>query len=122
MAKPENIDQYIKMFPDDVQIVLRKLRTLIKSVNPKFKEGISYRIPTFYLNDHYVIYFAAFKKHIGIYPVTGTIQAKLKKELANYKKSTGTVQLPLEKPLPLGLIKKIVKLRVQETLAKFKKK
>lgn len=120
-AKPQTIDEYIAGFPGDVQEILEELRATIKKVAPKAEETISYGMPTFKLNGTYLIYFAAFKNHIGLYPTPGGIE-EFKKELSVYKNGKGSVQFPLDEPMPLGLIRKIVKFRVQENLAKASKK
>lgn len=116
-TKINNIDQYINNFPPDVRVILNKLRTTIKKAAPKTDEAISYGIPTFKLNGKNLVHFAGFKKHIGFYPTPSAIEA-FKKELSIYKSAKGSVQFPLDKPLPLGLITKIVKFRVSESLEK----
>lgn len=123
---PKTINEYIKPFPKDVQISLKKMREIIKKAAPKSEEGISYQMPTFKLNGKYLVYFAAWKNHIGFYPMPSGREA-FKKDLSKYKTSTGTAQFPLDKPLPVGLITKIVKHRVKEVterqkLAKSKQK
>ena len=121
---PENIDDYIVGFPNDVQEILQKIRMTIRKAAPDADETIKYRMPTFTLKGN-LIHFAAFKKHIGFYPTpTGT--EKFQKELSVYKGAKGSVRFPLDKPIPFGLIRKIVKFRVKENLeraeAKGKKK
>ena len=122
MAKqtPKNIDDYIDRFPKEVQQRLQKLRLTIKKAAPKAKETISYGIPAFTL-DGMLVWFAAFKGHIGFYPRTSAITA-FKKELSAYKGAKGSVQFPFDKPLPLALISRIVKFRVKENSAKRRKK
>lgn len=117
MAKTnfKNVDQYISTFPEEVQVILEKVRNTIKEIVPKAEETISYQIPTYKTNGKYLVYFAGWKNHISLYPVSISIQGKLKKELAPYKTSKGTIQFPLDKPLPLSLIKKIIKLMVKES-------
>jgi uncharacterized protein YdhG (YjbR/CyaY superfamily) len=110
------IDDYIKTFPEDVQDILKKMRDTIREAAPEAKEAISYRIPTFRLNGT-LVYFAAFKNHIGFYPTSSGIAA-FKKELSPYKSATGSVQFPIDKPVPYDLVKKIVQFRVQENLKK----
>lgn len=110
----KTVDEYIKTFPDDVQKVLRSVRKAIKEVVPDAEESISYQIPVFKLSGKYIIYFAGWKDHISVYPKPGSSET-LNKELAKYKGGKGTVQFPLDKPIPLSLIKKIVKLRVKES-------
>jgi uncharacterized protein YdhG (YjbR/CyaY superfamily) len=107
---PKNIDDYIAGYPKDVQAVLEKIRTTIRRVAPQAEESISYGIPTFKLNGP-LIYFAAFKSHIGVYPVTPDIKKKL--DLSGYAGGKGTIKLPLDEPIPYTLIGRIVKLKVQ---------
>ena len=106
------IDEYISKFPKDVRDVLEVLRLAIKKTAPKAKEAIRYGIPTFTLNGN-LVHFAAFKNHIGFYPTPSAIEA-FKKELSPFKQSKGTVRFPLDKPIPLELVKKIVEFRVQD--------
>ena len=112
------VSEYIADFPDDVQIVLKKLRTTIRKVVPEADEVISYNIPTFKLNGKYVIYFAGFEHHVSLYPITDGTRKKFGKELAPYLSGKGTAKFPLDKPLPLGLIAKIVKYKLKERLSK----
>jgi uncharacterized protein YdhG (YjbR/CyaY superfamily) len=116
MAKTnfKTIDEYIQTFPKDVQKILEQIRQSIKDVVPDVEETISYQIPTFKLYGKYLVYFAGWKNHISLYPVTDTIKEKIKKEIASYKTSKGTLQFPLDKPMPLSLIKKIVKYKIKE--------
>jgi len=109
---PQTIDQYIAAFPPDVQALLNKLRRVIREAAPKAEEAMAYGIPTFKLNGN-LVHFAAFKNHIGFFPTPSSI-ATFKKELSAYKLSKGTVRLPLDRPIPFGLVKKIVKFRVKE--------
>ena len=113
---PKNIDEYIAGFPPDVQEILQKIRATIKKAAPNAEETIKYQMPTFTLHGN-LVYFAAFKTHIGFYPIPTGIE-KFKKELAPYKQGKGSVQFPLDQPIPYGLISKIVKFRVQENMAK----
>lgn len=113
---PQTIDEYITGFPREVQAILEKIRATIQAAAPDAEETISYRMPTFTLSGN-LVHFAAFKKHIGFYPAPSGI-AKFKKELSAYKGAKGSVQFPLDKPIPLGLIRKIVKFRVKENLAR----
>ena len=114
------IDEYIATFPADVQAILQKVRATIRKSAPKAEEAISYQMPTFKLNGN-LVHFAAFKNHIGFYPVPSGIE-KFKKELSAYKGAKGSVQFPLDKPIPYGLIGRIVKFRVKENLEKAKAK
>jgi uncharacterized protein YdhG (YjbR/CyaY superfamily) len=115
-AIAENIDDYIAGFPKDIQNKLKDLRATIKKAAPKAEEKISYAMPTFALHGN-LVHFAAFKNHIGFYPAPRAIE-EFKKELAGYEGSKGTVQFPLDKPLPLALIAKMVKYRVAQNLEK----
>jgi uncharacterized protein YdhG (YjbR/CyaY superfamily) len=116
MAKANNVNEYIAGFPKDVQGILEKLRATIKKAAPGAEELINYGVPAFRLNGN-LVFFAAHKNHIGFYPAPSGIEA-FKKELAAYEGAKGSVQFPIEKPLPLSLITKIVKFRVKENLEK----
>lgn len=111
-----SIDEYIATFPKETQKILGKIRATIRAAAPNAKEKISYQMPTFDLKGN-LIHFAAFKNHIGFYPTPTGIE-KFKKELAVYEGAKGSVQFPLDKPIPYDLIKKIVLFRVKENLAK----
>jgi uncharacterized protein YdhG (YjbR/CyaY superfamily) len=115
-SAPKTIDEYIAGFPSDVQAILQKIRLTIRKAAPDAKETISYQMPTFTLNGN-LVHFAAFKQHIGFYPVPSGIE-QFKTELAAYQQGKGSVQFPLDQPIPYGLISKIVKFRVKENLAK----
>ena len=117
--KFQTIDEYIKTFQKDIQKILESVRQTIKNAAPEAEETINYQIPTFKLNGN-LVHFAAFKNHIGFYP-TPSGQKAFQKELAVYKSGKGSVQFPLDKPIPLSLIKKIVQYRVKENSAKTKK-
>lgn len=108
------IDEYIIKFPPNVQNILQKIRQLIKDLAPKAKETISYQIPTFKLNGN-LVHFAAYKNHIGFYPTPSAIK-EFKNELSIYKLGKGTIQFPINQPIPYDLIKKIVKFRINENL------
>ena len=114
------IDEYIKTFPKDIQKILETLRQTIKKAAPDADEAISYQIPTFKLNGN-LVHFAAFKNHIGFYPGSKAIK-DFQKDLTKYKSSKGAVQFPIDKPMPLSLIQKIVKHRVKENSIKTIKK
>jgi uncharacterized protein YdhG (YjbR/CyaY superfamily) len=122
MKKPKDIDEYLASLPTVSQKVLEELRATIKKAAPRAEEVISYGIPAFKMNG-ILVYFAAHSKHIGLYPRASGIAA-FKKELSIYKWAKGSVQFPLDKPLPLRLISRIVKFRVAENLqgAKSKKR
>lgn len=111
-----NIDTYISSQPEEVRGLLEQVRNLIREQAPEATEDIKYGIPTFILNGN-LVHFAAFKQHIGIYPTPSGMVA-FAEELSPYKMGKGSVQFPLDKPLPLELIRKIVSFRVQESLAK----
>jgi uncharacterized protein YdhG (YjbR/CyaY superfamily) len=113
-----DIDDYIARFPKDVQSILQRVRETIRKAAPDAEETIKYQIPTFVLNGN-LVHFAAFAKHIGFYPTPTGIKA-FEKELSEYHTAKGSVQFPLDKPVPLGLIKKIVAFRVQESQKKAK--
>lgn len=115
-TEPTTTDEYIDTFPRDVQSLLKKVRSTIKSAAPDLTEGISYRIPTFYLNGKYLVYFAGFKNHISVYPATTT--AVEKAGLSDYKVAKGTLRFPLDKPIPYDKIKKFVENRLAEELEK----
>ena len=118
---PANIDKYIADFPRDVREVLQKIRMTIKRAAPKAEETISYKMPTFNLHGQYLIYFAAYKKHIGLYPVPSG-DAEFNKEVSKYQSGKGTLQFPLDQPIPYKLITKIVKARAKENAVKGEKK
>jgi uncharacterized protein YdhG (YjbR/CyaY superfamily) len=107
------VDEYIATFPDDVQAVLAQVRATIRAAAPDAVETISYQMPTFKQQGKAVIYFAGYKKHIGIYPVPAG-DAALQAEVAPYVAGKGTLQFPLEQPIPYGLIARVVKARVRE--------
>lgn len=115
MADPKNIDEYIAEFPEDVQAVLAKVRATIRKAAPDAEEAIKYRIPTFVMNGN-LVHFAAFKNHLGFYPAPSAIE-KFARELSAYEGAKGSVRFPLDQPMPLALIEKVVKFRVQEQQA-----
>lgn len=112
----KDIDEYIAGFPGDVQAILERLRATIREAAPESKETINYGIPTFTLEGN-LVHFAAFKKHIGFYPAPSGIE-KFKNELSVYESAKGSVQFPLDKPIPYELVRKIVAFRVKENLEK----
>lgn len=115
-----NTDEYIAMFPANIRQILEKLRATIKKAAPGAEEVISYNMPGFKLNGM-LVWFAANKEHIGFYPTPSPIKV-FKKELAAYKTSKGAIQFPIEKTIPLKLVKDIVILRVKENAEKAKAK
>jgi uncharacterized protein YdhG (YjbR/CyaY superfamily) len=113
MPKSSTIDDYIAACTPEVQPILEQIRAVIRSVAPKATETISYAIPTFTTKSGHLVHFAAFKNHIGFY-ATPTGHAAFKDELSQYKQGKGSVQFPLDQPMPLDLIRRIVVYRVQE--------
>ncbi len=114
MQKIDSIEKYISNFPKDVQILLESIRETIQKSAPNAEETIKYGIPTFVLNGN-LVHFGGYKNHIGFYPTPSGIEA-FKKELSMYKNAEGSVRFPIDKPLPLNLITKIVKFRIKENL------
>jgi len=115
-----NVDEYIAAFPMHTQELLEQLRALILKTAPDAEEVISYKMPAYKYNGM-LIYFAGYKNHIGLYPMASGIAA-FKKELSVYKNAKGSVQFPLDKKLPIGLITKIIKFRLKENKEKLKVK
>lgn len=109
------IDEYIATFPENIQQILQDLRATINAAAPDAQEKISYQMPTFALKGN-LVYFGAWKKHIGLYPVTSTVRKAFEQELSQFENTKGTVKFPLDKPLPLDLISEMVKFRVVENL------
>jgi uncharacterized protein YdhG (YjbR/CyaY superfamily) len=120
LAEAKTIDEYINSFPEAVQTVLQTLRQTIKEVAPEAQETISYQMPAFTLHGRNLVYFGAWKDHIGFYHASPTIEASIA-EVAPYKTGKGTLRFALDQPLPLPLIRQIVEYRVQENLARKKK-
>lgn len=118
----KNVDEYIAGFPEHTKTMLEKLRATIRKAAPKAEEVISYMMPA-YKYHGMLVFFAGYKNHTGFYPGAGGVEA-FKKEIAVYKWAKGSIQFPLDKPLPLGLITQIVKFRVMQNTekAKIKKK
>jgi uncharacterized protein YdhG (YjbR/CyaY superfamily) len=112
--EPKDIDEYIAGFPEDVQKILEKIRTTIRKAAPDAEETIKYQMPTFTLNGN-LVHFGAYKKHIGFYPAPRGVE-KFKQALSAYEGAKSTVRFPLDKPIPFGLISKIVKFRVKKNL------
>lgn len=115
-ALPHTIEEYIAARTPDVQKLLQKMRRTIRKAAPGAEETISYQLPTYVLHGN-LVHFGAFSKHIGFYPGADGIKA-FQHELAAYTTSTGTIQFPLDEPLPLTLITRIVKFRVKQNLDK----
>jgi uncharacterized protein YdhG (YjbR/CyaY superfamily) len=113
---PRNIDEYIASFPPEVQAILEQIRLTVKRAAPDAQETISYRMPAF-TQDGVLVYFAAFKKHIGLFPpVKG--DAKLMQAVSAYAGEKGNLRFPLDQPIPYALIERIVKLKVRQNKAK----
>lgn len=110
-----SIDEYIATFPEDIQALLEEVRTIIKANAPGASERISYQMPAFVLNGN-LVYFAAWKNHIGFYPGSGKVSEAFEEELATYIGSKGSIRFPISQPLPVELIGKIVQFRVAENL------
>jgi uncharacterized protein YdhG (YjbR/CyaY superfamily) len=115
---PKDIDDYISRYPAGVQQLLQKMRLAMQKAAPKASETISYGIPAF-RSDGMLVWFAAFRNHIGFYPGAEAVRV-FKKELSAYKAAKGSVQFPLDQPLPLALVSRIVKFRAQQNLGKKK--
>ena len=116
----KTMDEYIDSFPEDVQRILNELRQSIKEAAPQAEETINYQIPTFALNGN-LVHFAAFEHHIGFYPTPSGMEA-FKKELSQYKGAKGSVRFPIDQPMPLSLIRRIVEYRVKENVERNQKK
>ena len=112
------IDEYIEAFPKNVQSILEELRQVITESAPGAEEAVSYQMPAFKLNG-ILVWFAAFKNHIGFYPKKSAIEA-FKEELSDYEVSKGTIRFPINEPVPFDLVKRIVVFRVKENLGKKK--
>jgi uncharacterized protein YdhG (YjbR/CyaY superfamily) len=113
--KATTVSEYIKSFPKSTQVILNQLRTVIKETAPQAEELIGYGMPAYKLNKKPLVYFAGYANHIGFY-ATPNGHAKFAKELSIYKQGKGSVQFPIDEPMPLGLIKKIIAFRVKENL------
>jgi uncharacterized protein YdhG (YjbR/CyaY superfamily) len=112
----KTMDEYIATFPKNVQDILQELRKVIKEAAPEAKEAISYGMPTFKLNGN-LVHFAAYKNHIGFYPAPSGIDS-FKEKLAKYRTGKGTLQFPIDEPIPFELVKEVVRVRVKENLSK----
>lgn len=119
-SAPRTIDQYIARCPDEVQVILEKIRAIVAAVAPDAQERISYRMPAFW-QQGILIYFAAFKSHIGIYPPFSG-DAKLERALARYRGPKGNLKFPLDEPIPYELIRRLVKRKLDQNLAKATKR
>jgi uncharacterized protein YdhG (YjbR/CyaY superfamily) len=110
--KVENVDKYVASFPEDVQLVLRKIRHIITNAAPNSEESISYQIPRVTVDGHALIFFAGWKKHIGLYPIP-QLDEPLEQEIAPYRATKDTVRLPLKDPIPYDLIERTVRALVE---------
>ena len=114
------IDEYVESFPENVQRILKKLRATVREATPEAFESISYDMPTFKLKGERLVYFSAWKNHIGFYSIPAGNQA-FRKELSPYEGEKGSLRFPLDKPIPYDLVKKIVIFRMKEIDAKEKR-
>jgi uncharacterized protein YdhG (YjbR/CyaY superfamily) len=112
----KNVDEYIKTFPKDIQTILEEMRQTIREAAPEAEETISYQMPVF-KQKGVLVWYAAFKDHIGFFPTALGVEA-FKDELSGYAISKGTIQFPLDKPIPIDLMKRIVKFRLKQNLEK----
>ena len=117
---PKDVDTYLALQPENVRIALEKMRQVIKATAPDAAEVISYGMPA-YRYHGMLVYFAGFKNHYSLFPSNASMIAEMAEELKGYKTSKGTIQFALDKPMPVTLIKKIVKARMKENLSKQKK-
>jgi Uncharacterized conserved protein len=118
--KFKTVDQYLSAFPSNTKVLLKKMRETVKEVAPQAEELISYNMPAFRWNGM-LVWYAAFKQHIGFYPTPSAIKT-FAQELRQYKTSKGAIQFPIDEPIPTNLVKKIVKLRMKQNLEKAKTK
>ena len=114
------VNEYISEFPEEIRIILEEIRETIQQAAPDAREGIKYGMPTFVLNGN-LVHFAAYKNHIGFYPAPSGIDAYID-DLAVYRTGKGTIQFPIDQPIPFHLVKKVVEFRVKENLGKRKGK
>ncbi|MFU8891298.1 MAG: iron chaperone [Anaerosomatales bacterium] len=109
----KSVDEYIEGFPPETRAMLEEIRSLVRGIVPDATETISYQMPTFDLNGAHLVHFAGYDTHIGFYPIPTGIEA-FKEELGAYKTGKGSVRFPLDQPLPLDLIRRIVEFRAEE--------
>ncbi|MCO6492387.1 MAG: DUF1801 domain-containing protein [Phaeodactylibacter sp.] len=117
MKQPKNVDEYISSFPETTRRILETIRGTIKAAAPQADESVSYGMPAYKLNGRPLVYFAGYKNHVGFY-ATPTGHAAFSDELSKYKQGKGSVQFPIDKPMPLDLISRIVAFRVKENMEK----
>jgi len=115
-AAAKDIDSYIAAAPPEAQGMLRELRRIVKSLAPEAEETISYQIPTFKLNGSNLVHFAAFKNHVSLYPASSTFLDAYASELKPYQTGKGTIRFPIGTPVPVALVEKLVKARIDENL------
>ena len=118
--KFNSIDEYIAQFPENVGKILEEIRQIIHKEVPDASETISYQMPTFKLNDTFLIYFAGYKNHIGLYPILGEAK-EFNKDIAPYKSSKSTVRFSLDKPIPFDIVKKVVRFNLKANIERSKK-
>lgn len=114
--QPATIDDYIRRFPPDVQAILEQMRQTIHHIAPDATETMSYGMPTFDRSGKHLVFFAGWKHHVSLYPLPAGDEA-LQRDMAQYKRARGSIQFPLDRPIPYPLIERIVTWRVQETSA-----
>jgi uncharacterized protein YdhG (YjbR/CyaY superfamily) len=119
-TKFKSVDEYLSVFPANTKAVLQEMRNTIKKAAPQAEEVISYNMPAYKLNG-ILVYFAGYANHVGFYPTASGMEA-FKQEFSGYKNSKGAVQFPIDRPLPLALITKVVKFRISQTQEKQKNK
>jgi len=112
-----SIDEYIGEFPLETQKVLQEVRAVIRAAAPAATERMSYAIPTFDLNGRHLVHFAGYAKHVGFYPGTTSVAGEFEEELRPYKRGKGSVQFPLNRRMPMDLIRRIVEFRVGEVMS-----
>ncbi len=117
MQKPSTTDQYISRFPKEIQALLQQVREITKKAAPAAEETISYGMPAF-RQQGMLVFYAAWKSHIGLYPASSNLFKQFEKELADYTTSKGAIQFPYEKKIPVRLVTAIIKFRVKENLEK----
>lgn len=118
-AVPSNVDEYLAAVPEPARTTLSRIREVIRSVVPAATETISYQIPTFKYRGRSIIAFAAFTNHCSLFPMSGAVIEKFKSDLQHFHTSKGTLQFPLDKPLPASLVRKLVKARIAENDQKY---
>ena len=116
MAKSEleSVNEYIATYPEDVQAILQRVRSILRKALPGAEEAISYQIPTYKLHGGYVVYFAGWKEHYSLYPATGRLVAAFKNDLAPYEVKKSTIRIPFSRPVPVKLIERIAKFLAKE--------